>query len=66
MRHKILMHFIVETRDDHDAAEISKKLQGLLEKPLARMAIQSEGIQIARKPGQPDGQPVVYVPTREP
>ena len=62
MRHRILMHFIVETRDDRDAAEIAKKLNDLLKTSLVRMAIQSEGIQLAHG----DGRPVVYAPTREP
>ena len=61
MRHRQLVHFIVETRDDRDAAEIAKKLGKLLTGPLARMAITSEGIQLANG----DGRPVVYAPKRE-
>ena len=62
MKHKISMCIIVETRDDRDAAEIAKKLQGLLKTSLVRMAIQSEGIRLAHE----DGRPVVYAPQREP
>jgi hypothetical protein len=62
MKHKILMHFILETRDDRDAAEIAKKLEGLLKKSIVRMAIEAEGIRLAHG----DGKPVVYAPTREP
>ena len=62
MRHKILLHMIVETRDDLDATEISKKLESLLKTSLVRMAIESEGIHLAHG----DGRPVVYRPTREP
>jgi hypothetical protein len=62
MRHKILMHMIVETRDDRDAAEIAKKLDKLLKTPIVRMAIDGEGIRLAYG----DGRPVVYTPQREP
>jgi hypothetical protein len=61
MRHKILMHFVVETRDDRDASEIAMKLDKLLKTPLVRMAIHNEGIRLAYG----DGKPVVYAPTRE-
>ncbi len=61
MRHRILVHFVVETRDDRDAAGIAKKLNELLKSSLVRMAIQSEGIQLAHG----DGRPVVYTPTRD-
>ena len=61
MKHKILMHFVVETRDDRDAAEIARKLDKLLKTPLVRMAIEGEGIRLAHG----DGKPVVYAPTRE-
>jgi hypothetical protein len=61
MKHKILMHFVVETRDDLNAKEIAKKLESLLKTPLVRMAIQGEGVQLAYG----DGRPVVYAPQRE-
>jgi hypothetical protein len=68
MRHKIMLHIVVETRSDRDASEIAKKLDGLLKTSLVRMAIQNEGIQLA--PGDatnPEpGRPVVYAPQREP
>ena len=66
MKHKFLMHMIIETRNDHDAAEIAKKLKEILEGSMGRMAIESQGIRLARADGQPDGQPVVYAPKREP
>jgi hypothetical protein len=62
MKHRIMMHFIVETRDDRDAAEIAKKLSGLLKTSLVRLAIQGEGIKLA----DGDGKPIVYAPQREP
>lgn len=62
MRHKIMMHVIVETRDDRNATEIAKKLRTLLKTPLVRMAIQGEGVQLAYE----DGRPVVYAPQHEP
>lgn len=68
MRYKLLMHFVIEARDDREAAEVAKKLdEKLLKSALVRMAIQSEGIQLARgrTPEEADGRPVVYAPTRE-
>lgn len=62
MRHKIMMHVVVETKDDRDASEIAKKLDKLIKSPLVRMAIQGEGVQLAHG----DGKPVVYAPQREP
>jgi hypothetical protein len=62
MKHRIMMHFIVETRDDRDTAEIAKKLSGLLKTSLVRLAIQGEGIKLA----DGDGKPIVYAPQREP
>jgi hypothetical protein len=61
MRYRVLMHFVIESRDDQEAATIAKKLDGLLKTPLVRMAIQGEGVQLAHG----DGRPVVYAPTRE-
>lgn len=61
-----MMHMIIETRNDHDAVEIAKKLKEILEGSMGRMAIESQGIRLARADGQPDGQPVVYAPKREP
>ena len=66
MRHKFLMHMIIETRNDRDAAEIAKKLKEILEGSMGRMAIESQGIRLARVDGKPDGQPLVYAPKREP
>lgn len=61
MRHKILMHIVVDTRDDQHALDVAKKLEKLLKEPMVRMAIKDEGIQLAHG----DGRPVVYSPTRE-
>jgi hypothetical protein len=55
------MHFVIEARDDRDAAEVAKKLDKLLKTPLVRIAIQGEDVQLAHG----DGRPVVYAPTRE-
>jgi hypothetical protein len=62
MKYKILMHFIIEARDDRDAADVAKKLDGLLKSPFVRIAIQGEGV----RPADGDGKPVVYAPQREP
>lgn len=62
MKYRQLVHFIIEARDDRDAAEVAKKLDGLLKTSLVRMAIQGEGIRLAHG----DGSPVVYAPKREP
>jgi hypothetical protein len=61
MRYKLLMHFVIEARDDRDAGEVAKKLDKLLKTPLVRMAIDGEGVRLAHG----DGRPVVYAPTRE-
>jgi hypothetical protein len=61
MKYKQLVHFIIDARDDREAADVAKKLDGLLKTPLVRMAIQTEGIRLA----DGDGRPVVYAPTRE-
>jgi hypothetical protein len=65
-KYRQLVHFIIEARDDRDASDVARKLKELLEGPVARMAIQGSGIKLAQKTGQPDGQPVVYTPKREP
>lgn len=62
MRYRQLVHFIVEARDDRDAAEVAKKLDRLLKTPLVRMAIEGEGVKLAHG----DGRPVVYAPKPEP
>jgi hypothetical protein len=62
MNYRQLMHFVIVARDDNEAAEVAKKLDGLLKTPLVRMAIQGEGIRLAHG----DGRPVVYAPKREP
>jgi hypothetical protein len=61
VKYKILMHVIIEARDDRDAAAVAKTLDKLLKTPLVRMAIDGEGIRLAHG----DGRPVVYSPTRE-
>ena len=61
MRYRQLVHFIVEARDDRDAADVAKRLDKLLKTSLVRMAIESEGVKLAYG----DGRPVVYAPTRE-
>jgi hypothetical protein len=55
------MHFVIEARDDREAAEVAKKLDKLLKTPLVRMAIEGEGVRLA----DGNGRPVVYTPTRE-
>jgi len=61
MKYRILMHVVVEARDDRDAAEVAIKLDKLFKTPMVRMGIQSDGIQLAYG----DGRPVVYAPKRE-
>lgn len=61
VKYRQLVHFIIEARDDREAAEVAKKLDKLLKGPIARMAITGEGIQLAHG----DGRPVVYAPKRE-
>jgi hypothetical protein len=61
MKYRILMHFLIEARDDRQASDEAKKLSELLKHPMVRMAIQGEGIQLASG----DGKPVVYAPQRE-
>lgn len=61
MKYKMLMHFVVEARDEREANEVAVKLDKLLKTALVRMAIGSEGIRLA----DGDGKPVVYKPTRD-
>jgi len=46
MSHRILMHVVVEARDDRQALEWAQKLRELLRNPLVRASIEAEGIRV--------------------
>jgi len=61
MMYKVLIHMVIDARDDRHAAEDAKKLADLLKHPMVKMAIEGDGIRLAGG----DGKPVVYAPKRE-
>lgn len=61
MRYKVLMHVMIDARDDRDAHDQANKLVKLLKHPLVRTSITGEGVRLASG----DGQPSVYQPQRE-
>jgi len=61
VKYRMLMHFVIETRDEREANEAAVKLGKLLKTAVVRMAIGSEGIRLA----DGDGKPVVYAPQRD-
>jgi hypothetical protein len=61
VKYRMLMHFVVEARDDREANEVAIKLDKLLKTAMVRMAISDEGIRLA----DGDGKPVVYAPQPE-
>ena len=61
MKYKVLMHVMIDARDDRDALQQAGKLGALLKHPLVRASISSEGVKLAGG----DGQPLVYHPQRD-
>jgi len=57
MRYRVLMSIEIDARDDRQAYENALKFESLLKNPMVRMAVESEGIQLAD-----DGRPVVHQP----
>ena len=60
MKYKVLMHVMIDARDDRDALVQANKLGELLKHPMVRMSITSEGVRLA----DGDGKPLVYQPQR--
>jgi hypothetical protein len=58
MRFKIFMQVSVDARDERQAVDWAKKLEGLLKNPMAKMAIDGEGIRMI-------GEPMALQPKRE-
>lgn len=50
MRYKIFMQVTVDARDDWQAVDWAKKFESLLKNPMARMAIEAEGIRMVGEP----------------
>jgi hypothetical protein len=50
MRYKIFMQLSVDARDERQAVDWAKKLEKLLANPMARMAIEAEGIRTIGEP----------------
>ena len=61
MKYKVLMHVMIDARDDRDALHQASKLGELLKHPLVRTSITGEGVKLAGG----DGQPLVYQPQRD-
>lgn len=59
MKYRVTLSLEVDARDDREALEYAKKLEGLLKTPLARATVRSAGIQLFD-----EGQPIVYHPQR--
>lgn len=59
MRYRVMMSIEIEARDDRQAVEQTLKLKKMLEGPLVRMGVKTEGIQLSG-----DGSPVVHQPQR--
>jgi hypothetical protein len=59
MRYTVTVSMKIEARDDSEAHEHALKLKKLLESPLVRIAVESEGVKLAQ-----GASPVVYQPQR--
>ena len=56
MKFQVMMSVIIEARDLQEAAAHAVKLKALVKNPLARMAIEGDGVKIV------GDEPVVYKP----
>lgn len=50
MRFTLYMQVAVDARDEQQATSWAKKLEGLLKNPVARVAIEAEGIRMVGEP----------------
>jgi phage FluMu protein gp41 len=57
MKFQVMMSVVIEARTPQEAQEHAVKLKELVKNPLARMAIEAEGVKFVN-----GGEPVVYKP----